>query len=448
MSGHSTAGASLPAAVPAPRGAGVCLVTMLVISVAATFWSALSSLMAPVLAWVALAMLWTRVGRQQRWQTVAFVAAGAAMVLWALGQGVPLEPERILGQNQPILSMLAGITLLRLLNTPLSDDEPELPRGFGTYLQSLFGVHLFGAVINISAVILMADRLSREAPLRLNQAELLSRSFTAVAFYSPFIGGVALALAYTPGSNPLLLLAFGGPVAMAALILLVWYGRSGRVDDIENFRGYPVHFESLWLPLVLGTAVLTAYATTTGYTVLTLITVLAPLVGGGALLLRGGVRGTREALGEYVSVRLPQMGGELALFLGAGVLGAGLVSVFASTGGWVPFDRIDAWNGSLVLVGCILTSLACIHPIVLLSVLVPLLPTIEHDPSFVAVMFAMAWGLGCAVNPMSGINLVLSSRYGASNWTLGRANLPFTLTLLPVAAALLYVDEGLFGLPG
>ena len=92
------------------------------------------------------------------------------MVLWALGQGVPLEPERSLGQNQPILSMLAGITLLRLLNTPLSDDEPELPRGFGTYLQSLFGVHLFGAVINLSAVILMADRLSREAPLRLNQA--------------------------------------------------------------------------------------------------------------------------------------------------------------------------------------------------------------------------------------------------------------------------------------
>ena len=448
MSGQSTAGVSLPAAVPAPPAAGISLVTMLVVSLAATFWPVVSPLAAPLLAWAAMAMLWSRVGRQQRWQTIAFMVAGGVMLLWALGRGVPLDFHRILGQNQPILSMLAGITLLRLLNTPVGDDEPELPRGFGTYLQSLFGVHLFGAVINISAVILMADRLSREGPLRLNQAELLSRSFTAVAFYSPFIGGVALALAYTPGSNPLLLLAFGGPVALAALGLLVWYGRSGRVADIENFRGYPVHYESLWLPLVLGTAVLTAYTTTTGYTVLTLITILAPLVGGGALLLRGGLRGTREALGEYVSLRLPQMGGELALFLGAGVLGAGLVAVFASTGGWVPFARIDAWNGSLVLVGCVLTSLACIHPIVLLSVLVPMLPAIEHDPSFVAVMFAMAWGLGCAVNPMSGINLVLSSRYGASNWALGRANLPFSLTLLPVAAALLYVYEWLFGMAG
>jgi drug/metabolite transporter (DMT)-like permease len=78
----------------------------------------------------------------------------------------------------------------------------------------MLGVHAFGAIINISAVIIMADRLTRATPLTMSQAQLLSRAFTAVAFFSPFIGGVALALAYTPGSNPLLLLAFGGPVLM------------------------------------------------------------------------------------------------------------------------------------------------------------------------------------------------------------------------------------------
>ena len=57
--------------------------------------------------------------------------------------------------------MLASITLLRLLTPPLREDEAELPRGAGTYLRSMLGVHAFGAVINISAVIIMADRLTR-----------------------------------------------------------------------------------------------------------------------------------------------------------------------------------------------------------------------------------------------------------------------------------------------
>lgn len=416
---------------------------MLAVTVVATFSSAVPVLAAPLLAWSALLLLWSRLGRPQRAQVLLFIAVGTVGLLWAATRGAAPRFDRVLGQNQPILSMLAAITLLRLLSPPVTEDEPELPRGFGTYLRSLFGVHLFGAVINISAVVLMADRLARTEPLRLNQAQLISRSFTAVAFYSPFIGGVALALAYTPGSSPLRLLAFGGPVALAALGLLVWYGRTGRVADIDNFRGYPVHFESLWLPLVLGSVVLAAYVTTTGYTVLALITVLAPLVAGGALLLRGGASGFRQAMTDYVSVRLPQMGGELALFLGAGVLGAGLVAVFSAADNWVPFTTFDAWNGSLLLVGCIATSLACIHPVVLLSVMVPLLPGIVHDPSFVAIVFAMSWGLGCAVNPMSGINLVLSSRYGVSNWALGRANIPFSLTLLPVAVALLFLYERL-----
>ena len=95
--------------------------------------------------------------------------------------------------------------------------EPELPRGAGTYLRSMLGVHAFGAVINISAVIIMADRLTRTAPLTLPQAQLLSRSFTAVAFYSPFIGGVAVGFGHTPGSNALRPF----PVAVAALPAVV-----------------------------------------------------------------------------------------------------------------------------------------------------------------------------------------------------------------------------------
>ncbi len=421
--------------------AGAVIVGMLALSITRMFWPVVPALAAPALAWIALALLWRGIGIQQRIQMVAFSALGVAALSWGAGRGAALSVEAVLGQNQAILSMLASITLLRLLSPPVREAEPELPSGIVSYLRSMVGVHTFGAVINISAVIIMADRLTRTAPLTLTQAQLLSRAFTAVAFYSPFIGGVALALAYTPGSNPLVMMAFGIPIAMVALVLLSWYARSGRVDDIVNFRGYPVHLEGLWLPVALAAAVLGALALTSDYTVLSLITMLTPVVVGCALVIGGGLR---RALSDYVNRRLPEMGGELALFLAAGVLGSGLLAAFGSATGWTPFDRLDAFNASLLLLLFPLTSLICIHPIVVISVVPPLIGMLDVDPTFLAIVFAMGWGLACALNPMSGVNLVLHTRYGVSNWAIGRSAIPFSAALYPVAVGLLYVYESVF----
>ena len=426
------------------RPAGVLIASMLSVSIISTLWSAVPAVVAPILAWSALVLLWSGLGVQQRAQAVVFCVVGIVALWWGLSRGAALSIEGVLGQNQAILSLLASITLLRLLNPPVREVEPELPRGLRTYLRSMVGVHAFGAVINVSAVIIMADRLARAAPLTMAQAQLLSRAFTAVAFYSPFIGGVALALVYTPGSNPLLMMLFGVPLSLVALGLLSWYARTGRVDDIVNFRGYPVHLEGLWLPVVLATAVLLASVLTSDYSVLSLITMLTPLVVGGALLQSGGLGGLRRSLADYVNRRLPEMGGELTLFLAAGVLGTGLVTAFGAESGWVPFDHFDAFNASLMLLVFPLTSLMCIHPVVIVSVAAPLLATTGADPTFLAIVFAMGWGLGCALNPMSGINLVLHTRYGVSNWTLGRTGIPFSATLYPVAVGLLHIYERVF----
>ncbi len=426
------------------KAAGALIAGMLGLSITAMLWSAVPTLAASVLAWIALFLLWSGLGAQQRAQAVAFCVVGIIALWWGSGRGAELRVDSVLGQNQAILSMLASITLLRLLNPPLRENEPELPRGVGTYLRSMLGVHAFGAVINISAVIIMADRLTRAAPLTLPQAQLLSRAFTSVALYSPFIGGVALGLAYTPGSNALLMMLFGFPVAVVALLLLSWYARSGRVHDIENFRGYPVHLEVLWLPVMLATAVLVASALTSAYSVLSLITMLTPLVVGSALLMSGGYDQLRRSLSDYVNDRLPQMGGELALFLAAGVMGSGLLAAFGSETNWIPFDHFDAFTASLVVLLFPLTSLICVHPIVVISVAAPLVLTVDPDPTLLAIVFALGWGLACTLNPMSGINLVLHTRYGVSNWALGRTAIPFSLTLYPVAVASLYLYDLLF----
>ena len=199
----------------------------------------------------------------------------------------------------------------------------------------------------------------------------------------------------------------------------------------------------MWLPVVLAAVVLIASALTTTHSVLALITMLTPLVVGTALLAVGGPGGLWRSLSDYVRRRLPEMGGELALFLAAGVLGTGLLTAFASGGGWVPFERLDALSASLLLLVFPVTSLLCIHPVVVVSVAAPVVGAIDADPTFLAIVFAMGWGLGCVLNPMSGINLVLHSRYGVSNWTVGRTGIRFAAILYPVAVGLLWLYDWL-----
>ena len=425
----------------ARRAAGWSIAGMLMLTIAGAAWPAVPGLAAPALAWIALALLWPGIDRRQQLQALLFVAAGVAALAWGVSRGAPLRFDSLLGQNQPILSMLASVTLLRLLNRPPREDEPELPRGLGAYLQSMAGVHAVGSIINISAVIIMADRLARAQPLGYGQAQLLSRAFSAVAFYSPFIGGVALALSYTPGSSPLVMMLFGIPLAAAAFLLLYWFAGSGRAGSVESFRGYPLHLRDLRVPLALAAAVLLAAVAAPRLSVLALITMVTPVVVLPVLLVRSGVPGLRPALAEYVRERAPQMGGELALFLGAGTLAAGMVAATAGSGDWLLLPRLDALHASLLVLVFIATSLVCIHPAVLVGVTVALAETTVADPTLLATTFAMGWGLGCAVNPLSGVNVVLATRYGADNWRIARSNIGFSAALYPVAAGLLYLYE-------
>ena len=414
---------------------------MLVLAIASAVWPVVPPLAAAAPAWVALALLWRDLGWRRQLQALIFIAAGLAAFAWGASQGAPLRFDSLLGQNQPILSMLAAVTLLRLLNRPPREDEPELPRGRHAYLRSFLGIHAFGSVINIAAIIIMADRLARVRPLGFGQARLFSRAFSAVAFYSPFIGGVALALFYTPGSSPVVMMLFGLPLAAAAFLLLYWHAASGRDEGVETFRGYPLHPQDLKVPLTLGGAVLIAATTMPGYSVLTLITMVTPAVVLAVLIKRSGIRGLRPALAEYVRERAPQMGSELALFLGAGVLTAGVVAAAAGSGDWTLLSRLDAFHAALLVLVFIVTSLICIHPAVLMGITVALVETVEHDPTLLAMTFAMGWGLGCAVNPLSGVNIVLATRYGANNWRIARSNIAYSATLYPVAAGLLYLYE-------
>jgi len=190
---------------------------------------------------------------------------------------------------------------------------------------------------------------------------------------------------------------------------------------------------------VLGTHVLVPR-----FSVLALITMLAPPIGALALVFKLGSSGLARGVTQYVNRRLPEMGGELALFLGAGVLASGLVAVFATANGWVPFDEFRASSASLLLFAFLVTSAICVHPVVVVSVVAPLLVPLDPDPTLLAIVFGMGWGLGCSMSPMSGTNLVLHTRYGVSNWVIGHGNIVFVGTLYVAAIPLLYLYDYLF----
>ena len=420
---------------------GVLLLFMLVLSIGDILSDAIPSIYSGALAWLAALFLWPDTTHTQRTQIGILGLIGLAGLAWGWFNGVDIDPFRVLSQNQLIISMMAAVTLLRLLNPPLDTSKNELPTGKGAYLKSMLGVHLFGAVINVSALVIMADRLSRDRPLSEPQALLLSRTFTLAVFYSPFIGGMALALAYTPGSQLPLIMLFGIPLAIAGLLIILSMASWDRNQDLKEFKGYPVHLESLWLPALLAGAVLGLHTLFPELSVLALVIILSPIIVVLTLVFRTGLKATTGEVAEFIKRRLSDMSGELMLFLSAGVLASGVAAMFSTWGDWVPFHVFDAGTASLILVGTVTVAIFGVHPVVIVSTAVPLLAPLHPDPSLLALLFVMCWGIGCAISPLSGTNVTLNGRYGISSWIISRRNIKYCTAMSIVAIGLLHLYE-------
>lgn len=421
-----------------PTGiAGWLLFAMLVLSVLRNPGGDLAMWLSGAVAWLAALLLWPRVTTAQRVQMVIIVSVGVVLASWAMLRGTPISLQQALGQNQLILAMLAAVSFLKLVNRPVVAGE-QVPVGRAAFLRTLLGLHLFGATLNITAVVIFADRLAAQAPFTRLQALMISRGFCLSVMYSPFIAGMGMALALAPGSRLEVLALAGIPLSVVGLGLT--YLLLARTDKgaIETFRGYPIHLESLWLPLVLAVSVLGLHRLYPSLSVLTLISVSAPVLVALVVCRQRGLRGGARRLADHVHHGLPDMSGELLLFLGAGVLAAGLTSVFASFGNHVPFETFDATAAVTTLALIVVAGGIGIHPIVCVSFLAPMLAPIEPDPNLLALVFVSGWAIGCTVSPFSGTNLTMQGRYGISTWAITRGNIGYS-ALMVAAASVAFV---------
>lgn len=421
---------------------------LLTLMIAASVIPGLPLLPAGVLGWSAALLLSYRLGRRQRLQSAWLLGLGLAGVLWAACQGVPVNFTQLLAGNQGLVSLLAAVSFLRLVTRPeAADPNQPPPRGRAALWRTLLGVHLFGAVINLSTVLILGDRMTTRGRLGKRRALALSRGFAAAAFWSPFFSAMAAALTYAPDARLAIVILAGLPMAALSLWLTV------REIDPENpavgapFIGYPMRFSALWIPGLLVGIVLIVHALIPHWSILAIIALSAPLLTGIILLAREG-RGAWPLLQEHIQRGLASTVNELALFLAAGVLAAGLTSLTSQFSDWTPFAQFGPAQASLVLVLMVGVAAFGVHPIITIAVCGVWLAPLHPEPNLLAITLLMAWAIGVPANPLSGLHLMMQGRYGIDGYAFLRWNAAYILKCLGVAVLLLYLYSLLLGVTG
>ena len=371
-------------------------------------------------------MLIPDVSSQTRRQVLILIAIGLIGILWGSLKQVSVDWLMILSGNSMLLAMLAAVSFLRLITRPDTEAGERLPSGRRAVWSTLFGVHLFGAVINLSSVFIMGDRIGRQGRLNRAQTVILTRGFTAAAFWSPFFAAMAAALSYAPGATLPQIWLMGMPLAAAALLVTAL----GCQRD-NAFTGYPMHFTALFLPGCLALGVLILHQWKPDWHILGIISLLAPTLS--ILVLTRRHPSPISRARSHIETDLPGIRNELSLFLAAGVMAAGLNAVFAAFGGWLPFDTFGGVEASMVLIFMVVTAILGVHPVINIAALGTLLTPLNPNGSLLAMTFISAWAIGTATSPYSGINLAMQGRYVQQSMDSLRWNGFYSLMMLSLS---------------
>jgi hypothetical protein len=403
--------------------------SVVVLVVAAVWLPGYPAWITGVIAWAACLLLLPRLPSHQLYMVLALAGLGALGIAWSMARGGSGLIEMALTQNVPLSGMLIAVSFLQLIAVSNDTEAEPLQRGRGALFKTMIGVHLFGAVINFSAVAIFADRLSARTKLTMEQAMGLSQAF--------IYGAMAAALTAAPGASLTQLILWGIPVAVAGITVTWFTLTSARHGGAQDFVGYPLHLEALWVPAVLAISVLAIHEWQPAWSVLAIIAAMASLVTVVTLLVRSGGK-TGPTLLRHIHNRLPGMNGELTLFLAAGILSAGMTGAIDVLDLGLPFSKFGALEASLVLIVMNVCAWLGLHPIILVSVLGPWLMPLKPDQTLLAMTFLMSWGVGLTACPMSNTMLAMAGRYGLPFGELLGMNRRFSIKMTAICIAVLY----------
>ncbi|WP_429220063.1 hypothetical protein [Aeromonas veronii] len=397
---------------------------------------------AAIAAWGASLLTWPWLVGAAKRQALALYGAALLLLIFSWWRGATLTAGDWLLPNINMLTMFAAVSTLNLATSGLLTGTTSWTGRKGLW-STMASLNLLGAVINLSVLFIIGDRLERNGTLERRQVMVLSRIFCAAAFWSPFFVAMAVALTYAPGLQLSHILPFGILAALLAMGLTAWQVERIGVAD---FAGYPLRLQTLGLPVTLALLVLLIKQIWPQLGILAVIALVAPLL---ALLFMPRA-GRKAALKRQVVERFPAIGGQLVLFLGAGLLAAGINSALSvidlGAGHGLPlFNHFGLLEASLTLLLILLVAIVGVHPLISISGLAPLLWPLAPDPSLLGMCFLLGWGLATGTSPLSGSNLALASRYNLSAGLILRWNLLYGLLMYVVACLLLGAYIALHG---
>ncbi|MBS0348145.1 MAG: hypothetical protein JSR69_16995 [Proteobacteria bacterium] len=377
-------------------------------------------------AWLAAALLWPRLPAAQKRQAVLLAGCGLLAFGVSLFNGQRPAWLSVLTQNTALLGMLGAVSFLQLLNTA-EDARETLPQGRKALWRTALGVHLLGAVINLSAVFIMAERIRATGKFRPEQAMILGRAFLAAALWSPFFAATAVALTNAPGANPMRLAGIGAALAAVLLVLAVRDIERALGNSSATFVGYPMHLRALRVPALLSVLVAAGHWLLPHWAALSIVSLSALAIVCAVTSVERGPRAAARSIYRHARDRLPGMSGELILFLAAGVFASGLQSLISLGGVWMPFSAFGTFEAAIILALMILLSILGIHVVISITIMASWLAPLHPEPDLLALVFVESWAIGLAAGSMSGIHIAIQGRFGVPAGTLARGNMRYCL---------------------
>ena len=395
-----------------------------------------------ILAWTSFLILFNSI-KNKKMILILFILSLIAFLI-SYFNGFKIDFIKVFTVNQYLLTLLIAVGFLRLIATPKKDKLSSLPKGKQSFIKTYLGVHLFGSVINLSSLILVADKMYKKAPLTNSQIILLTRAFSSDAYWSPFFVAFAAAITYAPNLNASIILLNGITLAFLAFLITYYEVIKNKEFNIDEFRGYPLSFDSLYLPFILAVLVLLTNYIYPETKVIVLISLYSMLMSLFILPLKKGFNQAISKFKLHIIDELPKMRVEMALFLVAGMFGMAVSSILIGLNLKLPFEIFDWQIASILLLIFITLAFIGIHPIITIAIIGDFLGGVNH--TLLALTFLMAWSTTVSTSPFSGLNLTIVARYNFDAKEIFKLNIFYAFKMYLICVLCLFVLSKYLGL--
>jgi hypothetical protein len=421
---------------------GLLILSSFLVTLYAYFFNNDLLIVSGILAWISFLILFPSL--KNKTIIIVLLILSFFAFCFSYFNGFRIDFIKVFTVNQYLLTLLIGVGFLRLIASPKKEKSSILPKGKESFIKTYLGVHLFGSVINLSSLILVADKMYKKAPLTNTQVVLLTRAFASDAYWSPFFVAFAAAITYAPNLNTSIILLNGIVLAFFAFLITYFEVLRNKEFKLDEFRGYPLSFESLYLPLVLSLLVLITNHFHPEIKVIVLISTYSILMTLIILPIKKGFKQTFSKLNTHIIDELPKMKTELSLFLVAGMFGISISSILIGLNLDLPFEIFDWQIASILLLIFIILAFIGIHPIITIAIIGDFLGGVNH--TLLALTFLMAWSTTVSTSPFSGLNLTIVARYNFDAKEIFRLNIFYALKMYLICVLCLFLLSKYLGL--